>query len=297
MYAGGIALVWHRGWHFFEGGIVSREAVQQYYQQFDEWARLDSAPGQLEFIRCMSVLDDHLPSQARVLDVGGGPGRYAVELARRGHKVSLVDLCEHHVELAQQVVDQRNLGSSVEMVRQGDACDLSDFEDDSFDAVVAFGPFYHLVDETDRRNAAAELSRVVRDTGMVFVQFVPPLSGLMRLMDRAEELPQALTEESFHQAHEEYVYHNPSQEGFQEAAYMTPGQVKMLFGHQGFESVDTLSVFGLAAGRESRLCEIQARDPELYEAIASVIEDTCREPSIIDTGHLAMWVGRRAVNQ
>jgi 2-polyprenyl-3-methyl-5-hydroxy-6-metoxy-1,4-benzoquinol methylase len=33
-----------------------------------------------------------------VLDVGGGPGRYALALADRGYEVSLADAFELHVE-------------------------------------------------------------------------------------------------------------------------------------------------------------------------------------------------------
>ena len=271
---------------------MSKQAVRMYYEQYDEWARMDSASGQIEFMRSMGVLEQWLPEQARVLDIGGGPGRYAVELARRGHRVSLVDLCSHHIEMAREQVVDRRLSTRVERMCEGDACDLSMFGDDSFDAAMAFGPFYHLVDDNERRDAAAELARVTRPSGVVFVQFIPPLSGVVRLMERADELPQTVSVDSFQTAHAEYVYRNPSETGFQEAAYMTPEQAKLLFEQVGFVTEDLLSVLGLAAGREERLCRLQARDPELYEAMASVIEDTAREPAVIETGELAMWVGR-----
>jgi len=41
-----------------------------------------------------------LPPQARVLDVGGGPGAYARELTKAGHRVRLLDLTPAHVTTA-----------------------------------------------------------------------------------------------------------------------------------------------------------------------------------------------------
>ena len=50
-----------------------------------EWRRLrQDAYHQLEFIVTMHFLEKHLPKKGLVLDAGGGPGRYTIELAKRG---------------------------------------------------------------------------------------------------------------------------------------------------------------------------------------------------------------------
>ena len=50
-----------------------------------EWRRLvkDAYHG-LEFQTSLHFLEEHLPQKGLVLDAGGGPGRYAIELARKG---------------------------------------------------------------------------------------------------------------------------------------------------------------------------------------------------------------------
>lgn len=272
---------------------MSTDAIRTYYRQADENKRAESTTGQFEFIRCMEVLERRLPRQARVLDLGGGPGRYAVELARRGHRVTLVDLCDHHVEQARERLGERGLLTEVDQLCTGDACDLWRHEDDAYDAVVAFGPFYHITDEQRRQCAAREVARVVRDSGRAFVQFIPPMSGFVRLMDRAVESPRALTAVELEEAWTDRRYRNPSDDGFQEGCYMRPDQLEELFGEQGFETVDLKSVFGLAAGREEKLEAIQARNPELYEAFSTIIEETARQPEVVSTGQLAVWVGER----
>src|SRR5262249_59246325 len=77
-------------------------AIESHYGIGDERSRL--FPGgtpSLEFVRSMELLDRLLPAPpARLLDVGGGPGAYAVPLASRGYRVQLVDPVRLHVAQA-----------------------------------------------------------------------------------------------------------------------------------------------------------------------------------------------------
>ena len=63
----------------------SIERLRTCYATCDEWRRLDSPAGELELLRTLTLLDRYLPAGSCVLELGGGPGRYTVELARRGH--------------------------------------------------------------------------------------------------------------------------------------------------------------------------------------------------------------------
>ena len=63
-----------------------------------EWERL--ARHRTEFAVTCRVLAEHLPSPpGHILDVGAGPGRYAVHLSRLGYRVTLLDLLEGGHEL------------------------------------------------------------------------------------------------------------------------------------------------------------------------------------------------------
>ena len=65
--------------------------VIRYYAGFDEWSRLETSSGRFEWLRALEIVEREVPPGAAVLDIGGGPGRYALELARRGHRVVLAD--------------------------------------------------------------------------------------------------------------------------------------------------------------------------------------------------------------
>lgn len=74
---------------------MTADAVRAYYASFGEreWARLESPDdGRVEFLVTCHTLSAHLAPGTRVLDLGGGPGRYTIWLARQGHRVVLADL-------------------------------------------------------------------------------------------------------------------------------------------------------------------------------------------------------------
>jgi len=145
--------------------------VEQYYdaQLQREWERLERH--RTEFAVTMRALQAHLPPPpARVLDCGGGPGRYAVELARRGYQVTLFDLSAAVLHLARENAAQA--GVALAGYEHGSATDLSRFPDDSFDAVLLMGPLYHLLEEGERLQALSEARRVLKPGGPLFAAFI-----------------------------------------------------------------------------------------------------------------------------
>ena len=163
--------------------MVIDPAIDSHYGTGYERSRLfpDGRPS-LEFVRSMELLDRLLPPPpARLLDVGGGPGAYAAPLARRGYRVHLVDPVELHVEQARQAAGSDPAAAFT--AAQGDALRLSE-PDQSQDAVLLFGPLYHLTDGAHRRQALSEARRVLRPGGRLLVttvcRFASLLDGLYR---------------------------------------------------------------------------------------------------------------------
>ena len=113
---------------------------------------------------------------ARLLDAGGGPGAYAGPLARRGYRVHLVDPVPLHVEQARQAAAADPAGGFTAAV--GDARTLAE-PDRSQDAVLLFGPLYHLTDAADRQQALAEADRVLRPGGRVLAMAVSRFASLL----------------------------------------------------------------------------------------------------------------------
>jgi SAM-dependent methyltransferase len=104
-----------------------------------------------------------LTPDARVLDVGCGPGTITADLAARvpGGQVTGLDAAADVLVLAQAEADRRGLGNVTFEV--GDVYAL-DFADDTFDVVHAHQVLQHL---TDPVAALTEMRRVCRPGGLI----------------------------------------------------------------------------------------------------------------------------------
>jgi SAM-dependent methyltransferase len=155
----------------YKAGLRQRWKTRLYYDADPEreWARMDRH--RTEFAVTLRALREHLPlPPARVLDCGGGPGRYAIELARQGYEVVLFDLSAGNLRLAREKAAEA--GVTLAGFEQGTATDLARFPDESFDAVLLMGPLYHLLEESERRRALAEARRVLKSGGPLFAAFI-----------------------------------------------------------------------------------------------------------------------------
>jgi ubiquinone/menaquinone biosynthesis C-methylase UbiE len=155
--------------------------VVAYYAQGLESGRLDRGPGALELVRTQAILERILPSPpARVADIGGGPGRYALWLANRGYHVHLVDPVQAHIQEARAA--SRDAGVEQFMTADtGDARELA-LPDASVDVVLLLGPLYHLTTRAERVRALSEARRICCASGVVLAaaisRFASTLDGL-----------------------------------------------------------------------------------------------------------------------
>ena len=118
---------------------MSHEDVERYYATFGEreWERLDvTSIGAIEYAVTLHALETHLPPDGRVLDLGGGPGRYTIWLAQRGYRVVLADLSPDLLAIANAKVDEHGASENVEAVVEADARDLSAWPDNAFKKMI-----------------------------------------------------------------------------------------------------------------------------------------------------------------
>ena len=174
---------------------MSEALVKQFYtaQVRKEWRRLIKDPyHRLELDTTLHFLDKYLPPGGLVLDAGGGPGRYTLELAGRGHDVVLVDLTPANLTFARRQIKKANLEARVKEFREGSIVDLSSFADQTFAAVVCTGgPLSHVLDPLDRDRAISELIRVAKPGAPIFISVISRLALLtLELTNTPDEIEQ-----------------------------------------------------------------------------------------------------------
>lgn len=143
--------------------------VKSFYEEVDEEQRLQkSRHGQLEFRTTMEYVHRLVEDGAKVLEVGAGTGRYSIALAKEGFEVTAVELLENNLK----VLKQNGQGLNNLQAFQGDALDLSRWEDNTFDLTLVLGPMYHLYEKEQIHKAIDEAIRVTKKDGVIFFAFL-----------------------------------------------------------------------------------------------------------------------------
>lgn len=226
--------------------------IEEYYDRDAqlEWERFDRHP--TEFAVTRRALGDHLPpAPAKILDIGGGPGRYSIWLAGLGYSVSLLDLSRQNLAMATRKAGEA--GVSLEMLVHGNALDLSVFQDESFDAVLLLGPLYHLLAEADRRRAVSEARRVLKTGGCLFAAFICRYS-----IFRAAALEFPLEPVEIPDVYEQILLDGnyAGEHGFTAAHFAHPDEIQPLMESCGLRPVEIIGVEGVISENEAGVREL-----------------------------------------
>ena len=166
--------------------------VAAFYDEYGdrEWTRFDDGQTPRPSLAVhVEQLRRFVSSGDRVLDIGAGPGRFTIELARIGADVTVADVSPGQLEQTEQRVAEAGLEERIAERVVADVLDLGNWADDTFDATVCFGgPLSYILDDAD--SAVAELARVTKPLGHVllsvmslvgaFTHFLPIIMDLVR---------------------------------------------------------------------------------------------------------------------
>ena len=268
-------------------------AVREYYASFGrrEWSRLEQGEGAVEFAVTTYALAKHLPASGRILDIGGGPGRYAIWLAERGYRVVLADLVPDMLEIARTKVREMNASENVEAIVEANATDLRMWPDNAFDAVLSLGAFYHLPHPKEREAAAAEMVRVLRPGGFAFVAFMPRYAFLRRTISNADERHRISDQAWLTRLLSDGFFENDVPGRFNGGHGACPSEIGPFFDAFGFEQISLLSAESLSLGLHDVLVELAESEPETHKGVIDLMVGVADDPSIHGMSSHLLYVG------
>ena len=256
----------------------------------EEWDRLVKDPlHRLEFSTTLSLLKEHLPESGVILDAGGGPGRYTIELAKLDYEVVLFDLVAENLEFARQMIKEERVSSKIKDIVQGSITDLSEFADNSFDAVLCLGgPLSHIYPEEERQKAISELVRVTK-TGAPLFASVMSRYGVMLAT------PSCVPHEVGFRDHYRNIVENGDDYRWRGDGYchfFTSDELERVFLKESVEVVTKAGLEGLNVDEE--VTNKFADDfPEAWENWLEIHRQICTEPFVVDASSHMMLIARK----
>jgi len=266
--------------------------VAKSYDSFSEreWQRLARDPYHtIEYTITWHVLNKHLPPTGKVLDAGGGPGRYALELCRRGYQTVLHDLSPGNLDMARKHFEAKpeNVQENLLQMEVGDVRDLTQFETGCFDAVLCLGGVLsHISDQDGRQQALTELTRVTKPGGLTCVAVIGYF-GLLRYMLNyySDELLQpnldSLLQTGNAQGPTGTTWH-----------FFHVEEIRQLVAAQELEILEMAGCESLSTGLREATNNV-AKDEAKWAAWTQILLDTCTAPGVAEISEHILCVGRK----
>lgn len=143
--------------------------LNEYYNNHDEESRLikDKAH-QIEFITTTRYIEKYLKQGDKIIEIGAGTGRYSIYYAKKGFEVYSVELINKNLKILKNKITKDMKINAI----KGNAMNLENFKDNTFDITLVLGPLYHLYDEYSIDKAIKEAIRVTKRRGKIFIAYL-----------------------------------------------------------------------------------------------------------------------------
>lgn len=140
-----------------------------YTELFNEQNRLcRSKSSSVEFLTNKRYITKELNKGDKILELGAATGRYTIPLAEMGYDITALEYVESNLDILKSSLKSDHKVTPV----LGNALDLSQFADESFDIVLNMGPLYHFPEHEDRDKVVKESMRVLKKGGKAFFAFI-----------------------------------------------------------------------------------------------------------------------------
>jgi 2-polyprenyl-3-methyl-5-hydroxy-6-metoxy-1,4-benzoquinol methylase len=258
-----------------------------------EWDRLTSTVrDRVSFDLHRRLLAEMICPGDRVLEIGAGPGRFTIELARLGAHVTVTDVSAVQLELNRRHTTEAGCEDAVDGRFPLDVRDALSLEPGLFDAAVAYGGPLSYVFE-DAENAFGQLLQVVRPGGTVLASVMATLGSLRYFFPVVvDEIDRYGVE----------VYDHIIATGDLRAIGETGTHTCRMFRWHEINSMIATQPCRLVVASASNCMslgdpaavEVLEADPERWAWFLNWEASLCREPGLLDSGTHILFAVQRA---
>lgn len=265
---------------------VHMEDVIRFYEVVDEELRFQRNSRRIEFLTSIKALAPFIQNSSKILELGAGTGAYSFYYAEKGHEVTALDLTPTNIEKIKHKkgkYEELNLNAVV-----GDATDLSQFESESFDSVLCFGPFYHIINSEARRQLIEESLRVLNSGGILAIAYINKYSVVPMLI---KKIPQFINEGTINKVINNGYLMGRDPEGFwTDSHYTSPDEIEEYISGFNIKIIDHLGTDGLSHTLSNEVDELPE---EKFEILTKYHYETCRERSILGISSHGLLICRK----
>lgn len=242
-----------------------------------EEGRLHRGLGLIEFARTKEILLEELPPPPAVIcDIGGAYGEYAFWLAEFGYEVHLFDLAETHIRMAKK--QNATVCASLAGMEVADARRI-DRPDDFADAILLFGPLYHIAEAEERGKCLVECMRLLKPGGKLFTASITPFSTTLKYTSMYDVNPELDRDDVYRRltATVQTGLHMSREIGMM--YFHRPEELRLEVKRAGFEDVELRGVIGPCW--IIRSVDEAWKDPRRREAILRIVRLLEKEESLM----------------
>lgn len=257
------------------------DILNSYYASYDEDGRLRSKHGFVEFHTTMRYIQKYLKPGDRILEIGAGTGRYSHALAQKGYSVDAVELIEHNIEVFRQNTQP---GEQI-IIRQGNALELSDFAENTYDITLLLGPMYHLFTQEDQKQALKEAIRVTKPGGVIYAAYCNNDATIVQFCFQRG----MLREPRYRELIDPITF----------KAKSTPEELFVLYRKEDIDAlmenmpVERLHYVGTDMAANYIREAVDAMDDKMYELFLRYTDVICERPDMVGVSHHLLDVFRK----
>lgn len=263
--------------------------VQKYYDENSEmeWQRLERHP--FEMPLTLYMMEKYIRPGDRVLDIGGGPGRYSIHFAKMGCAVTLVDLSPGNIRFAKDKAAEAGVKFDA---YAANCLELDTLDLGEFDHVLLMGPLYHLKEDADRKMAVEQAMLHLKTGGNLYASFILNFAGIIYDLknggyveqDFAEGTQTACLIDDILQGRD---YIGPA---FSSARFSCPDNILPFMAQFPLKKLHLFGQEGILSVNEPELMKRSQGEINCWIEIAKKLLE---EPSLLALSEHAMYIGQK----